>query len=91
MTLAHVALKVRDVARSRAFYERRFGMRPAWTPDPGNAYLTPDERVQPGYSYLGLRDLYKRLRYVSTPTARSRRACGCTPPAAIPCMPGCPT
>jgi hypothetical protein len=30
----------------------------------GNAYRTPDERVQPGYSYLGLRDLFKRLRYV---------------------------
>ena len=35
-----------------------------WNYLAGNAYLTPDERVQPGYSYLGLRDLYKRLRYV---------------------------
>ena len=30
----------------------------------GNAYLAPDERVQPGYSYVGLRDMFKRLRYV---------------------------
>ena len=35
-----------------------------WNYLAGNAYLTPDERVQPGYSYLGLRDVFKRLRYV---------------------------
>jgi hypothetical protein len=35
-----------------------------WNYLAGNAYLTPDERVQPGYSYIGLRDLFKRLRYV---------------------------
>jgi hypothetical protein len=35
-----------------------------WNYLAGNAYLTADQRVQPGYSYLGLRDLYKRLRYV---------------------------
>jgi hypothetical protein len=35
-----------------------------WNYLAGNAYLTPDERVQPGYSYVGLRDLFKRLRYV---------------------------
>jgi hypothetical protein len=30
----------------------------------GGAYLLPDERVQPGYNYLGLRDYNKRLRYM---------------------------
>ncbi len=30
----------------------------------GSAYLLPNEQVQPGYSYLGLRDYDKRLRYM---------------------------
>ena len=30
----------------------------------GGAYLLDDERVQPGYSYLGLREYFKRLRYM---------------------------
>ena len=30
----------------------------------GRAYLLPDERVQPAYSYLGLREFNKRLRYM---------------------------
>ena len=30
----------------------------------GGAYLLPDERVQPGYNYLGLREYNKRLRYM---------------------------
>lgn len=30
----------------------------------GGAYLLPDERIQPGYSYIALRDMFKRLRYV---------------------------
>ena len=35
-----------------------------WNYLAGNAYLLPDERVQPGYSYIGLRDMNKRLRYL---------------------------
>ena len=30
----------------------------------GGAYLAPDERIEPGYSYLGLREYNKRLRYM---------------------------
>ncbi len=30
----------------------------------GGAYLLPDERVQPGYDFLGLREYNKRLRYM---------------------------
>ena len=30
----------------------------------GGAYLLPDERIQPGYTYLGLREFNKRLRYM---------------------------
>ena len=33
-----------------------------WNALKGGAYLLPDERVQPGYSYLGLREYNKRLR-----------------------------
>jgi len=35
-----------------------------WNTLKGNATLLPDERVQPGYSYLGLREYNKRLRYM---------------------------
>lgn len=35
-----------------------------WNYLTGGAFKTPDERVQPGYSYLGLRDMDKRLRYM---------------------------
>ncbi len=35
-----------------------------WNYLTGGAYLLPDERVQPGYNYLGLREYYKRLRYM---------------------------
>jgi len=30
----------------------------------GSAYLLPDQSIQPGYSYLGLREFDKRLRYM---------------------------
>ena len=38
--LRHVALNVRDMARSEAFYVGLFGMRVEWRPDPQNVYLT---------------------------------------------------
>ncbi|HKV53635.1 MAG TPA: VOC family protein [Candidatus Binataceae bacterium] len=38
--LRHLALNVADVAQASAFYQRVFGMRVAWQPDPDNAYLT---------------------------------------------------
>jgi catechol 2,3-dioxygenase-like lactoylglutathione lyase family enzyme len=38
--LWHVALKVADLSRSRAFYEALFGMRVVWHPDPENVYLS---------------------------------------------------
>lgn len=38
--LRHLALRVTDLARSRAFYEGLFGMRVVWQPDGDNLYLT---------------------------------------------------
>jgi catechol 2,3-dioxygenase-like lactoylglutathione lyase family enzyme len=38
--LWHVALRVTDLRRSRAFYEELFGMRVVWAPDADNLYLS---------------------------------------------------
>jgi catechol 2,3-dioxygenase-like lactoylglutathione lyase family enzyme len=38
--MRHIALKVRDVARSKRFYQDMFGMEVVWEPDPRNAYLS---------------------------------------------------
>ncbi len=38
--LRHLALRVRDVQVSQAFYERLFDMKLVWQPDPDNVYLS---------------------------------------------------
>lgn len=38
--LRHLALRVTDLHRSRAFYEALFGMRVVWQPDQDNLYLS---------------------------------------------------
>ena len=38
--LRHVALRVTDLARSRAFYEQVLGMKVVWAPDSDNVYLS---------------------------------------------------
>jgi catechol 2,3-dioxygenase-like lactoylglutathione lyase family enzyme len=38
--LRHLALNVKDVAEAANFYQRTFGMRIVWQPDPDNAYLS---------------------------------------------------
>ena len=38
--LRHVALKVRDIHRSKTFYQQFFGMEVVWEPDPQNVYLS---------------------------------------------------
>jgi len=38
--MRHIALKVKDVNRSRAFYQNLLGMDVVWEPDPRNVYLS---------------------------------------------------
>jgi catechol 2,3-dioxygenase-like lactoylglutathione lyase family enzyme len=38
--LRHLALRVRDIARSKQFYGELFGMHAVWEPDPSNSYLS---------------------------------------------------
>jgi catechol 2,3-dioxygenase-like lactoylglutathione lyase family enzyme len=38
--MRHIALRVQDMAKSRAFYEGLLGMRVVWEPDPDNVYLS---------------------------------------------------
>ena len=58
MGMRHIALNVKDVERSKAFYQDVLGMEVVWQPDPQNAYLssgadnlalheTPGGRVPP--------------------------------------------
>jgi catechol 2,3-dioxygenase-like lactoylglutathione lyase family enzyme len=38
--LRHIALKVRDIARAKAFYQDVLGMKVVWEPDDKNVYLS---------------------------------------------------
>ena len=38
--MRHIALKVRDVARAKKFYQEYLGMEVVWEPDPQNVYLS---------------------------------------------------
>jgi len=38
--MRHIALKVKDVARSKNFYQEILGMDVVWEPDPQNVYLS---------------------------------------------------
>jgi catechol 2,3-dioxygenase-like lactoylglutathione lyase family enzyme len=49
--LRHLALRVRDLPRSRAFYSEVFGMETVWEPDPQNCYLSS------GYDNLALHEM----------------------------------
>ena len=38
--MRHIALKVRDIGRSKEFYQNYLGMDVVWQPDPQNVYLS---------------------------------------------------
>lgn len=38
--MRHIALKVREIKRSKDFYEKVLGMKVVWEPDPQNVYLS---------------------------------------------------
>ena len=38
--MRHIALKVRDMAKSKSFYQAMLGMEVVWEPDPQNVYLS---------------------------------------------------
>ena len=38
--MRHIALRVRDIERSKAFYQDILGMEVVWAPDPQNVYLS---------------------------------------------------
>jgi catechol 2,3-dioxygenase-like lactoylglutathione lyase family enzyme len=40
ISLRHLAIRVTDMAKSRAFYEGLLGMKVVWEPDPDNVYLS---------------------------------------------------
>ncbi|MDE0028318.1 MAG: VOC family protein [Deltaproteobacteria bacterium] len=40
MGMRHIALNVKDVERSKIFYQNVLGMEVVWQPDPQNAYLS---------------------------------------------------
>jgi|SRR5689334_7415501 catechol 2,3-dioxygenase-like lactoylglutathione lyase family enzyme len=53
--MRHIALKVRDVPRSKEFYRKFFGMEVVWEPDPENVYLSS------GCDNLALHQVSERL------------------------------
>jgi catechol 2,3-dioxygenase-like lactoylglutathione lyase family enzyme len=63
--LRHVALNVRDVAKSVTFYQNVLGMKLEWQPDPDNAYLTSgDDNLalhRMGSSLAGTPELGQKL------------------------------
>ena len=56
--MRHIALKVRDMAKSKSFYQAMLGMDVVWEPDPQNVYLSSGcdnialHEVPPGFASL---------------------------------------
>jgi catechol-2,3-dioxygenase len=38
--MRHIALKVKDIAKAKSFYQNMLGMDVVWEPDPDNVYLS---------------------------------------------------
>jgi catechol 2,3-dioxygenase-like lactoylglutathione lyase family enzyme len=56
--MRHIALKVRDIAKAKSFYQTMFGMDAVWEPDPENVYLSSGydnialHQVTPGFAAI---------------------------------------
>ena len=56
--MRHIALKVRDMAKSKGFYQGLLGMEVVWEPDPQNVYLSSGcdnialHQVMPGFASI---------------------------------------
>jgi catechol 2,3-dioxygenase-like lactoylglutathione lyase family enzyme len=54
--MRHIALKVRDIAKAKSFYQTNLGMNVVWEPDPENVYLSSGNdnialhQVTPGFA-----------------------------------------
>jgi catechol 2,3-dioxygenase-like lactoylglutathione lyase family enzyme len=54
--MRHIALKVRDIAKAKSFYQTILGMNVVWEPDPENVYLSSGNdnialhQVTPGFA-----------------------------------------
>ena len=60
--LRHLALRVRDIRKAREFYQRIFGMKVIWEPDPQNCYLSS------GTDNLALHEIAQTDTLGKTPT-----------------------
>ena len=49
--MRHIALKVRDIAKAKSFYQNMFGVEVVWQPDPEKVYLSS------GYDNIALHQL----------------------------------
>ena len=49
--MRHLALKVRDIAKAKSFYQNMLGMEVVWEPDPQNVYLSS------GYDNIALHQI----------------------------------
>src|SRR6266849_9487524 len=63
--LRHLALRVRDIRKAKDFYQRIFGMKVIWEPDPQNCYLSS------GTDNLALHEIAQTDALGKTPTLAS--------------------
>lgn len=56
--MRHIALKVKDIAKAKSFYQTMLGMDVVWEPDPQNVYLSSGSdnialhQVTPGFASI---------------------------------------